>query len=141
MKRKTIKEIKLDKIERQEKVREMFLQNVPTSEMAKEFGVSVKTIRRDIQELGIRQDKSFIDGQIIKMHLEGMNNVEIGFEVDLSPSYVSKILKKYGYGRETRTEDNLIDGNTKYADNSVVLEKITIDGKKYTDITPVLAPR
>lgn len=141
MKRKTIKEIKLDKIERQEKVREMFLQNVPTSEMAKEFGVSVKTIRRDIQELGIRQDRSFIDRQIIKMHLEGMNSVEIGFEVDLSPSYVSKILKKYGYGREARTEDNLIDENTKYADNTVVLEKITIDGKKYTDITPVLAPR
>lgn len=135
------KENKQRKKERQEQVREMFLQNVPTSEMAKEFGVSVKTIRRDIQELGIRQDRTFIDGQIIKMHLEGMNNVEIGFEVDLSPSYVSKILKKYGYGRETRTEDNLIDGNTKYADNSVVLEKITIDGKKYTDITPVLAPR
>lgn len=135
------KENKQRKKERQEQVREMFLQNVPTSEMAKEFGVSVKTIRRDIQELGIRQDRTFIDGQIIKMHLEGMNNVEIGFEVDLSPSYVSKILKKYGYGREARMEDNLIDGNTKYADNSVVLEKITIDGKKYTDITPVLAPR
>ena len=141
MKRKTIKEIKLDKIERQEQVREMFLKNVPTSEMAKKFGVTLSTIRRDIQELGIRQDKSFIDGQIIKMHLEGLNNIEIGFEVDLSPSYISKILKKYGYGRETRTEDNLIDENTKYADNSVVLEKITIGGRKYTDITPVLAPR
>ena len=141
MKRKTIKEIKLDKIERQEQVREMFLKNVPTSEMAKKFGVALSTIRRDIQELGIRKNNSFIDGQIIKLHLEGYNNTEIGYEIGLSRLSVGNILRKYGYGNEARTDDTLIDENTKYADNRVVLEKVTIDGKLYTDITPVFAPR
>lgn len=134
-------EVKQSKIVRQKQVREMFMQNVSTAEIAKKLGVSYNTIKRDIQELDLRKDRTFIDGQIIRLHIEGYNHMEIGFEVDLSPSYVGKILKKYGYGREARTEDNLVDENTKYADNSVVLEKVTIDGKQYTDITQMLAPR
>lgn len=141
MDRKSFKKIQQDKIDRQGQVREMFLRNMKTDDIAKELGVALSTIRRDIQELGIRKDKSFIDRQIIKMHLEGYNYVEIGYEVDLSSTYVGKILKKYGYGKNARAEDVLIDENTKYADNRIVLEKLFINGKQYTDITPVFAPR
>ena len=135
------KDVKQSKKERQKQVREMFLQNISTTEIANNLGASPSTVRKDIRQLGIRKDKTFIDGKIIRMHLEGSSHIEIGFEVNLSPTYVGKILKKYGYSREARTEDSLIDKNTKYAKNRVVLEKIIINGKKYTDITPVFAPR
>lgn len=135
------KDVKQSKNERQKQVREMFLQNISTTEIANNLGVAPSTVRKDIRQLGIRKDKTFIDSKIIRMHLEGLNHIEIGFEVDLSPRYVGKILKKYGYSREARTEDSLIDANIKYADSKVVLEKIIINGKLYTDITPVFAPR
>ena len=69
-----------------------------------------------------------------------------------SGSSVTKIAEFFGVSRDSiynaftinglSLKKSLIDENNMvYADNSIVLEKIVINGKNYTDMTPIFSPR
>ena len=90
--------------------------------------------------MDIKKDRNYVKKEVLRLNREGLNSVQIAQEVGCSKSWASRVLRKYGNGRNVIEED-LINENTVYADNRVVLEKITIGGKLYTDITPVFAPR
>ena len=141
--RKTIRTIKK---ERMEQVKEMYLQNMTVTEIAKELGCALSTVSGYVAELGIKrgtttEDRLKLEKEILRLYREGLNSPQIANEVGCSQSWAIKILRKHGIWQNRTKEENLIDENTKYADNRVVLEKITINGKKYTDITPVFSPR
>lgn len=90
--------------------------------------------------MDIKKDRYYVKKEILRLNREGLNSFQIAQEVGCSKSWVNRVLRRNGNGRNV-IEENLIDENTKYADNRVVLEKVTIYGKRYTDITPVFAPR
>ena len=138
--RKTVKELKKERLKI---VEEMYLNNMGVTEIAMELGCAVSTISSHVRELGIRRVEKDHEEEILKMLQEGKTNIEIGSELGICPTRVTKVRKKYGMERSAFIvyEEDLIDENTKYADNSIVLEKVTIDGKQYTDITQLLSPR
>lgn len=138
--RKSIKELKKERLKI---VEEMYLNNMGVTEIAMELGCAVSTISSHVRELGIRREEKDYEEEILKMLQEGKTNVEIGRVLGICPTRVTKVRKKYGMERSAFIvyEEDLIDENTKYADNSIVLEKVTIDGKQYTDITQLLSPR
>ena len=137
------KAIKEKKKERLKIVKEMYLSNKGVNQIARELGCTVSTISSDVRELGIRREKKDYEDVILKMLKEGKHNHEIGRELRIDPSRVTKVRRKYGMARNCYVvqEEDLIDENTKYANNSIVLEKVTIGGKQYTDITQMLSPR
>ena len=138
--RKTVKELKKERLKI---VEEMYLNNMGVTEIAMELGCAVSTISSHVRELGIRRVEKDHEEEILKMLQEGKTNIEIGKKLGICPTRVTKVRKKYGMERSAFIvyEEDLIDENTKYADNSIVLEKVTIDGKQYTDITQLLSPR
>lgn len=144
MNMKYIKEIKKERLEQ---VREMYSQNMRVTEIAKALGCGSSTVSGYIAELGIRRDdtaKTEVVNEIIRLHEEGLNGTQIGNKVGRSPSSVNKILRKYGFGRyRAKTEDIMESLNISYAKDTsnIVLEKMMIGGKWYTDITPIFSPR
>ena len=77
--------------------------------------------------------------KIKELYEEGFETIEIARIMGVSRSTVYNALSITGVieRRTTIDESNLI-----YADNSVpILEKMVIDGKRYTDLTPIFAPR
>lgn len=138
--RKSIKELKKERLKI---VEEMYLNNMGVTEIARELGCATSTISSHVRELGIRRVEKDYEDEILKMLQEGKTNIEIGSELGICPTRVTKVRKKYGMERSAFIvyEEDLIDENTKYADNRIVLEKLTIDGKQYTDITQLLSPR
>lgn len=77
--------------------------------------------------------------QIKAMHEQGMSAQEIGDALNLGRQTINNVISSLGLSKRR----SLIDESTLvYADNSVpVLEKVIIDGKCYTDITPLFSPR
>lgn len=144
MNMKYIKEIKKERLEQ---VREMYSQNMRVTEIAKALGCGSSTVSGYIAELGIRRDdtaKTEVVNEIIRLHEEGLNGPQIANRVGRSPSSVNKILRKYGFGRHrAKTEDIMESLNISYAKDTsnIVLEKMMIGGKWYTDITPIFSPR
>lgn len=139
--RKTIRDIKK---ERMVLVREMYLKGMAVTEIARELGCASSTISSDIRELGIRREKKDYENEILQLLKDGKTNIQICKQLGVCSDRIKKVRKKYGMGRTfVVTEENLIDGNTVYAKDysKVKLEKITIEGKRYTDITPIFAPR
>lgn len=75
--------------------------------------------------------------KIIELYEKGLTENEIRNTLRVSLSTVINALSIAGMRLPKTTEEKLA-----YADNSVpVLEKVVIDGKLYTDITPLLVPR
>lgn len=141
MDRKTIKE---KKKERLKIVQGMYLKGMAVTEIAMELGCASSTISSDIRQLGIRREKKDYENEILKLLKDGKTNIQICKQLGVCSDRIKKVRKKYGMGRQfVLTEENLIDGNTVYATDysKVKLEKVTIDGKQYTDITPMLAPK
>ena len=144
MNMKYVKEIKKERLEQ---VREMYSQNMRVTEIAKALGCGSSTVSGYIAELGIRRDttdRTEFENEIIRLHEEGLNGPQIGNKVGLSQSSVNKILRKHGLGRHRVNAKDIMENlNLKYAKDysNVVLEKIMIDGKWYTDITPIFSPR
>ena len=139
--RKTIKE---KKKERLKIVKEMYLNGMRVCQIARELDCATSTISSDVRELGIRREEIDYEEIILKMLKEGKHNNEIGKELGICPTRVTKVRRKHGMARDwfiVQQEVDLIDENTKYANNSIVLEKVTIGGKQYTDITQMLSPR
>ena len=61
---------------------------------------------------------------------------EIAFAFDTNQANVYNTFTMMGYSIKKPVEENLV-----YADNNVKLEKVVINGKRYTDITPIFSPR
>ena len=140
---KTIREIKR---ERKEVVREMYLRGMCIKDIATELGCANSTISHYVKEMGIGKDYKKMERDILRLHREGLENVQVAEEVGCSRYWVADVLKKHGMGRRRSLvviEENLINENTVYAvDYSKrELETIVINGKKYIDITPIFAPK
>lgn len=76
-----------------------------------------------------------------EMYESGYTVVEIADYFCLSQSSVHNTFNMMGYSVKGRSAE-LDESKLIYADNKApVLEKVVIDGKLYTDITPVFAPR
>lgn len=141
VKRKTIKELKKERLKI---VKEMYLNNMGVTEIARELGCGVSTVSGHIKELGIRREEKDYEEDILKLLQEGKGNKEICKELGVSTKKVTNVRRKYGMNRELfRAEEDLIDENTKYAEDysNIKLEKITINGKVYEDITPIFSPK
>ena len=74
--------------------------------------------------------------QYRKLYEEGYLIKEIAFALNTNQSNVVNTFTIMGYSTKREVPENLV-----YADNSVKLEKVVIDGKRYTDITPIFSPR
>lgn len=75
---------------------------------------------------------------IKKMFASGYSVQEIAniFKVDTITLYEVMRWMGFSFKRGVIDESKLV-----YADNSVKLEKVVINGKRYTDITPLFSPR
>ena len=88
-----------------------------------------KSIRQQLRE----------DADTIKqMFAKGYTVSEIAkaFKVDAITMYEVMRWMGFSFKKSAIDESNLV-----YADNTVKLEKVVICGKRYTDITPLFAPR
>lgn len=75
--------------------------------------------------------------QIKEMYLGGVTISEMSRTLNISSATIyNAVSNMYLPRRSAKDESNL-----KYADNTVKLEKVIIDGKVYTDVTPLFAPR
>lgn len=75
--------------------------------------------------------------QIKEMYLGGVTITEMARTLKISSATIyNAVSNMYLPRRSAKDESNL-----KYADNTVKLEKVIIDGKIYTDVTPIYAPR
>lgn len=76
--------------------------------------------------------------QIKEMYLGGVTINEISQKLKISKNAIyNAVSNMYLPRRQRGNELDLV-----YADNSPpILEKMIIDGKQYTDITPMFAPR
>ena len=75
--------------------------------------------------------------QIKEMYLGGVPVAEMARKLKISTASISNAVSNmYLPRRSEKDESNLV-----YADNSVKLEKVVIDGKIYTDVTPLFSPR
>ena len=83
-----------------------------------------------------------IYGIIKKMYEEGSEVKEIVESLDISRDSIYRALAKMNIKMRLSTRRKYEDEVLVYAENKPpVLEKIIIDGKRYTDITPLFAPR
>ena len=73
-----------------------------------------------------------------ELYKSGMNTTEIAKKLDVSYSSVHNTLVILGLSVKKRGID---ENKLVYADNSIILKKLIINGKRYTDITPIYAPR
>ena len=73
-----------------------------------------------------------------ELYKSGMNTTEIAEKLDVSYSSVHNTLVILGLNVKKRGID---ENKLVYADNSIILKKLIINGKRYTDITPIYAPR
>ena len=71
-----------------------------------------------------------------KMFEEGYLVREIAVAFNTNQSNVLNTFTLMGYSTKREEPEKLV-----YADNSVKFEKVVIDGKRYTDITPIFSPR
>ena len=77
--------------------------------------------------------------QIKEMHGQGMSAQEIGYALGLEKMSIHNAISNMGLSQRRGCID---ESKLIYATyEAPKLEKIIIDGKKYTDITPLFAPR
>ena len=77
--------------------------------------------------------------QSVKVLYEnGMDMIEIAKALGVSYSSVHNTLVILGLHIKKRGID---ESKLIYADNRVILKKLMVNGKRYTDVTPVFAPR
>ncbi len=73
------------------------------------------------------------------MHEQGMSAQEIGNALGMGKQSIHNVISVMGLSKKrTRPDESTLI----YAKNKPsVLEKVIIGGKRYTDITPIFAPR
>ncbi len=87
----------------------------------------MKRTMEEVKEQFEKYKKMFEEGYMIK---------EIAAAFGTNRSNVLNTFSLMGYSTKRPVVENLV-----YADNSVKLEKVVIDGKRYTDVTPIFSPR
>ena len=89
------------------------------------MGRSMKSIKEQCQK-------------VKELYCNGYTVKEIAQAIGMSKEsvYNSFTIMGISLKRSLIDENNLV-----YADNRVKLEKVVINGKRYTDITPIFAPR
>lgn len=144
--------------EKRDMAGELFKKGTPMTQIAEMMDCSVSTISKYIAELGIRPKRAIgLDEKVIQLHIKGLTNMEIAFQLECSQTYVYDKLQKAGFGKHySKYEENLITADTVYAKdwNARPLEKLTIKEKwnlkdgvmqrvvhHYSDITPTFSPR
>ena len=132
----------MNRQERLNHVKDMFFKNIRTKDIAKKLNVSDATISNDIRHLGLK-GSTYLNIRIKEMYSNGKTIAQISFELDVSKTYVSAVVKNQGFKKQhyVAGKKNLIDENTVFTNDSVKLEKLVVGGKRYLDITPVFAPR
>ena len=132
----------MNRQERLNHVKDMFFKNIRTKDIAKKLNVSDATISNDIRHLGLK-GSTYLNIRIKEMYSNGKTIAQISFELDVSKTYVSAVVKNQGFKKQhyVAGKKNLIDENTVFTNDSVKLEKLVVGGKRYWDITPVFAPR
>ena len=132
----------MNRQERLNHVKDMFFKNIRTKDIAKKLNVSDATISNDIRHLGLK-GSAYLNIRIKEMYSNGKTIAQISFELDVSKTYVSAVVKNQGFKKQhyVAGKKNLIDENTVFTNDSVKLEKLVVGGKRYWDITPVFAPR
>ena len=133
----------MKKQEKMQKTKELVEQGKNASEIAKILNCSVSGISKYMAEMGIRPKRSeSLRFKIMRLHNLGLTNAQIAYELEVPHSYVLSTLRDNGYGRHySKTEDNLINENTVYAENrlkNLVFEKVVHDGIRYEDVTELI---
>ena len=80
--------------------------------------------------------------KIKEMYEKGESIKEIAKTLKICNSSIYNALSKMDIPKRARKGD--VDHEEEklvYADNKVVIKKITVNGKRYADITPLFAPR
>ena len=126
---------------RLQRVLELHEQNVSVEEMAKDLGVTTNAIYSYIAELGLKK-KKYHEAQkkVLEMYLAGEKVSEISKALDVSVSFIHKEIKAAGLKPRKEfvvSEENLINENTVFADDSVKIEMLVINGKRYQDVTQI----
>lgn len=136
----------------------LYKNGVPLTKIANELGCHTSTVSKYLAELGIRPKRSIgLEEKVIQLHIQGLTNIEIAYQLECSQTYVYDKLQKAGFGKHySNYEENLINADTVYAKdwNTLPTEKITIKEKwsvkdgvmqrvvhHYSDITPTFSPR
>lgn len=79
---------------------------------------------------------------IKEMYEKGVPINEIAYALRIGTGTIYNALSNMALPRRRKAGSMGYDINELvYADNSVILEKVVINGKRYTDITPLFAPR
>ena len=137
---------------------ELYEHGYSVKDMAKEMGVTLNTIYGYIAELGLKK-KKYQDAQknVIAMYAAGKKVSEISETLGVSASFIHKEIKNAGLKMRNEyvvSENNLINEKTVFADHSIKLEKVIINGrwmikngrkcrinKICTDVTPIFSQR
>ena len=88
----------------------------------------------------MKRSKEIIEKQfktMKKMWEEGRSIKEMAEACGVGNCTVYNTFNLMGISLKKSTDESRLV----YADNSVKLEKVVINGKRYTDVTPVFAPR
>ena len=114
-------------------------------EMAKDLGVTTNAIYSYIAELGLKK-KKYHEAQkkVLEMYLAGEKISEISKTLDVSVAFIHKEIKAAGLKPRKEyviSESNLINENTVFADDSVKIEMLVINGKRYQDVTQIFGGR
>lgn len=89
-----------------------------------------------------RGDVIHLYGMIKDMYESGTEVKELVELLDVSRDTIYRALAKMNVKMRLSTRRKNEDDNLVYAkERPVVLEKVVVDGKSYTDITPLFSPR
>lgn len=123
------------------KMRQLHEEGKTIEEIAEVTGYKVGSVKVMLSKGGVCRAKK-IDPfmpTIIAMRKNGASVKEIAEEVGFNASYVSHVLCKVGYRkvRKDRTPSEPVVDERKlvYADNTIKIPRVVIDGKKYLDVT------
>ena len=137
--------MKEDRRIRMEQAKEMYLKKMKVKDIAKEMGLAMSTISEYITDAGVRKIKSAdVQKSIVELHKQGKTYTQISNELEISKTYVSKVMKQLGLGRKSyKAEDEEMLKNVVYApkkDFSKPLEKINYNGTRYEVINQLIFP-
>lgn len=87
-------------------------------------------------------DHKHLYPKIKEMYESGLPIIDISITLNISNYAIYKAISDMNIAKRKREDVlNRIEKGPEYVDNKVTLKKVVIDGKRYTDITPIFAPR
>lgn len=86
----------------------------------------------------VRQELKEQKDTIKQLFLSGWKVPEIANKFGVNNVAMYEVMRWMGFSFKKTAID---ESNLVYADNSVKLEKVVVDGKHYIDVTPIYSPR